>query len=239
MSRLVSVALVLVGLLTATGCARQTYTTRTLDAPALGAHRTVAILPFAVELDRLRLRDITYAGRSPSEDAIKQHQDAWTAQQQQDARTLAYALQRNLYEQLQAQQPAGGYTVQFQEVSETNRRLQQAGISYENLLNHDMAELQQALGVDAVLSGQTLLYQPMPNAVNLAARVLLEDNGLLTSQLPSNTATTNLTLHDCRNGQLSWRFDYERAGSASLNPARLSKDLVKAANRSLPYRKAR
>lgn len=239
MPRLVSAALLSLALVAGSGCARQTYSTNTLDASALTAHRTVAILPFAVEQDRLRMRDITYAGPNPTEESIKKYQDNWTAKQREEARAMSYELQRLLYEQLQAQQPTSGYTVQFQDVRETNRLLQQAGITYENLLDHDMSALQKALGVDAVLSGQTLLYQPLPNGLNLAARVLLEGNGVVTSQIPSNTATTNLTLHDCRNGQLSWRFDYERAGSASLNPERLSKDLVKAANRSFPYRKGR
>ena len=235
MPRFLYCLLLSAGLLTATSCTRQAYTTNTMDAPALTAHRTVAIMPFEVEQDRLRLRDIRYAGPNPTEEDIKKHQQNWTAAQLLERRNLGYQLQQQLQAQLQAQQPGNGYTVQFQNVRETNKRLLAAGITYENLPDHTMQELQQALGVDALLSGQTLLYQPMPNGVNLAARILLNDG--VTAGLPSNTATTNLMLHDCRNGQLTWRFDYERAGSASLNPERLSKDLVKAARHSFPYRR--
>ncbi len=234
MFRLFPAFLLFLGLLSAS-CTRQSYSVTAMDAPALTAHRTVAIMPFDVQLDRLRLRDIRYAGTSPSAEDIAKRQQQWTAQQQLERRNLGYQLQQQLQLQLQAQRPSRGYTVQFQDVRETNKRLLQAGITYENLLDHSMKELQQALGVDAVLSGQTLLYQPLPNGLNLAARVLLHEN--LSANVPSNTATTNLTLHDCRNGRLSWRFDYERAGSASLKPERLSKDLVRAASYSFPYRR--
>jgi hypothetical protein len=234
MFRLLPALLLCLSLLSA-ACARQTYSVNTIDAPALTAHRTVAIMPFDVELDRLRLRDLSYAGPNPSAEDIARRQQQWTARQQLERRNLGYQLQQQLQLQLQAQQPSRGYTVQFQDVRETNTRLLQAGITYENLLDHSMEELQKALGVDAVLSGQTLLYQPMPNGLNLAARVLLNES--LPADMPSNTATTNLTLHDCRSGRLTWRFDYERAGSASLNPERLSKDLVRAASPSFPYRR--
>ncbi|WBO83691.1 hypothetical protein [Hymenobacter yonginensis] len=224
-------------LLLAAGCARHTFRDTMVEAPALTTHRTVAIMPFEVALDRLRLRDIRYAGPTPdlSEAGLRRVQQEWTAAQQRDARQLGYQLQRLVLAQLVAQQPARGYTVAFQDVQETNRRLLAAGISYENLPEHSMEELRQVLGVDALLSGQTLLYQPLPNGLNLAARVLLPSE--LPIAIPSNSATTNLMLHDCHSGHLLWRFDYARAGSSSLKPERLSKDLVHAVAPSLPYRR--
>lgn len=237
MPRFYCALLLAASLLTASGCVRQTFNATVLEAPALTTHRTVAIMPFEVALDRLRLRDIRYAGPNPnlSEAGLRQYQQAWTAGQQRDARQLGYQLQQQLLTQLQTQQPANGYTVQFQDVRETNRRLLASGISYENLPDHSMEELRQVLGVDALLSGQTQLYQPMPNGLNLAARVLLPSE--LPIAIPSNSATTNLMLHDCRTSRLLWRFDYTRAGSSSLKPERLSKDLVHAMGPRLPYRR--
>jgi hypothetical protein len=94
------------------------------------------------------------------------------------------------------------------------------------------------LGVDAVLSGQTMLYQPLPNGLGLAARILL-NQPIVGNQsvVPTSQATTNLMLYDCRGNQLAWRFDYEGTGNAALKPERLAQELVRAAAPGFPYRR--
>ncbi|MFD2785084.1 hypothetical protein [Hymenobacter rubripertinctus] len=223
-------------LLLLAACSPKQYAGRTLDAPALAAHRTVAVLPFEVRQDRLRLRDIRYGGTDTSTAALKRGQQQWREEHQREVKATAYQLQQLLVAQLVAQQPAAGYSVQFQPVAETNRRLQQAGISYANLPEQSMAELQRVLGVDALLSGQTDLYQPLPAGVGLAAKVLLNQPVIGPSAIPPSQATTNLTLHDCRSGQLVWRFDYAATGQAALRPDRLTERLVKAVEPTFPYR---
>ncbi|GAB3232818.1 hypothetical protein GCM10027346_20320 [Hymenobacter seoulensis] len=224
----------------AASCTPSNYAVRTLDASALTAHRTVAILPFEVTQDRFRMRDLRYLGSDTTLATQQRVQQDWTAQQQAESQALAYELQQLLYAELQKQRPAAGYTVQLQPVPETNRRLQAAGISYANLPERSMSELQQALGVDAILSGQTDLYQPLPGGLALAARLLLNEPLLATdspSSIPFSQATTNLTVHDCRSGQLTWRFDYDRTGSAALKPAKLAADLVRRSASDFPYRR--
>ncbi|WP_019946362.1 hypothetical protein [Hymenobacter aerophilus] len=226
----------LAALLLPAACAPRQYAGRTLDAPALAAHRTVAVLPFEVSQDRIRLRDIRYGGTDTTAATEQRIVGEWTAAQQREAKAVAYQLQQQLLSQLQAQRPAAGYSVQFQPVAETNRRLQQAGIRYETLPQQSMAELQRVLGVDALLSGQTELYQPLPAGLGLAAKVLLNEPVVGPSVIPSSQSTTNLTLHDCRTGQLVWRFDFANSGQAALRPDRLTQRLVKAAAPVFPYR---
>lgn len=227
--------ILLVGLLAS--CAPGRSTVQTLNGAALSAHRTVAILPFEVEQERIRLSDIRYAGTDTTAATQQRIKQEWTARQQQESRQMAYQLQELLYTQLQAQKPARGYTVQFQDVRETNRLLQQAGITYENFPDHTLKEVEQALGVDAVLSGQTMLYQPLPNVLGLAARLMLNEPliGNQQSIVPASQATTSLMLYDCRANQLAWRLDFEGTGNAALKPDRLTQSLVRAAVPNFPY----
>ncbi len=212
-------------------------TVQTLNGTALATHRTVAILPFEVEQDRIRLNDIHYMDTDTTLATQKRMEQQWTVRQQQEGRQVAYQLQELLYAQLKAQKPRRGYTVQFQDVRETNRLLQQAGITYENFPDHTLKEVQQALGVDAVLSGQTMLYQPLPHVLGLAARLMVSEPliGNQQSTIPTSQATTSLLLYDCHANQLAWRLDFERAGNAALKPARLTQDLVRAAVPGFPY----
>lgn len=226
-------------LLLVTACAPAHYQARTLNAAALSVHRTVAVLPFEVTQDRIRMRDIRYTGSDTTRATLQQVQQEWAGEQRRESQAVAYQLQALLQAQLGARQPSGGYAVRFQPVAETNRRLQQAGITYATLPEQSMSQLQQVLGVDAILSGQTDLYQPLPAGLGLAVRVLLNEPLLATGQpsaVANSQATTNLTLHDCRSGELVWRFDYERTGNAALKPTRLVQDLVRTCAPSFPYR---
>lgn len=212
---------------------------RTLEPAALAGHRAVAILPFEVAQDRLRARDIRYGGTDTTAATARRASQAWAARQRQEIRTTAYQLQALLYAQLLAQAPAPGYTVVFQPVAETNRLLLQAGITYENLAGQLMPDLQRVLGVDAILSGQTMLYQPLPKGVGLAARILFKEP-IISNQpsgVPRSAATTNLTIHDCATGKLAWRLDRQRAGDNALKPERLAQDLVRAALPAFPYKR--
>ncbi|SES80585.1 hypothetical protein SAMN04487998_0316 [Hymenobacter actinosclerus] len=226
----------LAALLLPAACAPQQYAGRTLNAPALSAHRTVAVLPFEVSQDRVRLRDIRYGGADTTAATQRRIVGEWTDAQKREGKVVAYQLQQQLLTQLQARPPAAGYSVKFQPVAETNRRLQYAGISYEQLPGQSMSELQRILGVDALLSGQTDLYQPLPAGLGLAAKVLLNEPLVGPSVIPSSQSTTNLTLHDCRTGELVWRFDFAGTGQGALRPDRLAERLVKAAAPVFPYR---
>ena len=212
----------------------------TLVPAALAGHRTVAILPFEVTQDRLRARDIRYGGADTAAATRQRLSQERTARQQREIQTTAYRLQALLYAQLLAQAPARGYTVVFQPVSETNQRLLAAGINYQSLPDQTMSDLQRALGVDAILSGQTRLYQPLPKGAEIALRVLSGESIIRlpnqSSVVPRSKATTNFTIHDCATGQLAWRLDQQRAGEAALKPERLAKDLVRAALPAFPYK---
>ena len=217
-------ALLLGGLLLSS-CGSRSSVTTDVNQAALAAHRTVAILPFEVSLKRLRGADIRLQHPpTPAE---------WRQEKQRERREMAYDLQTQLREALR-QQNHDEYTVQFQPVSETNRRLRAAGISYDSLFAQPVPALRRALGVDAVLWGRAVLYQPLPNGVAVAARLLGSAPLLGNGPLNGNDTRADLTIHDGRTGALVWRLAYRRSG-AVLPPAELARALVKSSVKTFPY----
>ena len=210
---------------------------QTAEAVAtLTSHRTVAILPMQVA--QPKLSDVRFA--MPDTLAVTQRQRQLAAASQQQDRQVAYQMQELVYAQLLAQQPAKGYSVQLQSVAETNSRLQAAGITYDKLLAQAVAlpQLAQVLGVDAVLTGEVLLFQFLPRGMGLATRILLNEPVLPndpSSNLPPSKTGATLLLYDCRSSQLAWTFDFTRTGNNTLKPERLAPKLVKAALPFFPY----
>ena len=209
------------------------------SAALLAAHRTVAILPFEATVQVLRMHDLVYPGTA-TKAVLNQRAgqegpppDAAQLRQQLEA---AYQLQELTMQQLLARPPKRGYRVQWQPVAETNRRLLAAGINYTDLARQPLARLRQVLGVDALLTGQVLLYQPIPKSLGLALRALNHEALLnRSSSVPPSQTEASLALYDCGSGRLVWQFDYGRAGANALPPTRLAPRLVKAALPTLPY----
>ena len=97
-----------------------------------------------------------------------------------------------------------------------------------------MAELRAALGVDAVLTGQTSMRQLLPGGVSIAVFVL-STNGA--NPMADNGVRTGLDIYDTQSGQLVWRFDHELRGKPSTSPVALAKALVRDMKDGFPYSK--
>ncbi|TGE27333.1 hypothetical protein [Hymenobacter metallicola] len=225
-----SLSIVLAVLLT-TACSQRVYSTKELVPQALSQHKLVAILPFEVQLDQFNMQTISYVGEELSQAEVEKRRQRWEEKQQEQRKLVAYQLQQELLNQLVQRQAKHPYSVQFQNVAETNSRLERAGITYANLNDHSMAELKAALGVDAILSGETSLFQPMPNGVAVALLVLTN------AGIPQNEVLTNVTIHDCQSGDLVWSFNHQQLGDLSASPAALARVLVRNSARTFPYRR--
>ena len=230
-TRLASLCLSLVISIFLPGCARRSFQGRALVPSALAAHRTVAILPFAVELERLRdlavhagaWADSTRPLGSTLENGLRA-----------ERRQMGYQLQAAFQAELMRQQVQHPTTVAFQNPAETNQRLARAGITYESLPTRPMAELRAALGVDALLTGRTSMRQLLPGGVSIAVFVLSNDG---TNPMADNAVRTYLDIYDTQTGQLVWQFDHELAGKPSVSPAALAKELVRRMQGGFPYLK--
>lgn len=207
------------------------------DAALLTAHHTVAVLPFEATVQLVKMHDLIHeqgvGAAVMTGQPIPLPQDAAHWQQQLE---VAYQMQALTMQLLQDHQPKHGYRVQWQPVDETNRRLLAAGITYAELAKQPLGHLQQVLGVDALLTGQVSLYQPIPKSLGLASRVL--NHELIIHRyatVPPSQTEASLALYDCGSGRLVWQFDLGRTGPNALLPARLAPRLVKAALPTLPY----
>ena len=212
------------------GCARRSYQGQALAPAVLATHRTVAILPFGVELERLRDL-VAHAGvwaDSTARPLGSQLESGLRDERQQ----IGYQLQAALQAELMRQQVRRPVTVAFQNPTETNQRLARAGITYDNLPTRSMAELRAALGVDAVLTGQTAMRQLLPGGVSIAVFVLSSNS---TNPMADNGVRTYLDVYDSQTGQLVWQFDHELRGRPSVSPAALATALVRHMQGSFPY----
>ena len=207
------------------------------DAALLAGHHTVAILPFEATVQVMKMHDLIY-GTGPATAIMTRQrvQPPLDSAQWQQQLEVAYQMQGLTMQQLQDRRPKHGYRVQWQPVAETNRRLLAAGITYAELAQQPLSRLQQVLGVDALLTGQVLLYQPIPKSMGLALRAFSNEPLLYgPSTVPPSQSDVTLALYDCASSRQVWQFDFTRTAANALPPVRLAPRLVKAALPSLPY----
>ena len=210
------------------GCARRSFQGRALVPAVLATHHTVAILPFTVELERLR--DVVVHAGSWA-DSTRPLGSTLESGLRAERQQMGYQLQAALQAELMRQQVQHPTTVAFQNPADTNQRLARAGITYESLPTRSMAELRAALGVDALLTGRTSMRQLLPGGVSIAVFVLSNN----TNPMADNTVRTYLDIYDTQNGQLVWQFDHELAGKPSVSPTALAKELVRRMQGGFPY----
>ena len=208
------------------GCGRRSFQGQVLDPAAAATHRTAAILPFGVELNRLR--DVTLGVH-----AGKWSDSIFDRRLLVKRRQLGYQLQAALQAQLRRQQLRPAPTVTFQDPAETNQRLARAGIPYDSLATCSLAQVRAALGVDALLVGHTSVDQLLPGSLSLVVFVLSDH----TNPMAENKASTHLALYDSQSGQLVWQFDHELRGKLSVRPRALAKKLVRTMQGTFPYGK--
>jgi hypothetical protein len=205
-----------------TACVERVYSVRTNATAVLRTHRSVAVLPFDVRIERPWLSRFTYADLGTTEAEFKRQQKAEISE-------LAYSLQTELLAQLQRRRG----TVQYLSAAETNQRLTAAGIPPDSIAYRSTEELQRVLAVDAVLAGDTRVVQPLPGPL---VALLFFAPPTTYDDIEPNRLISRLALYDGRSGQLAWRFDHEQIGNARVVPRALARDLVKRAASSWPYR---
>lgn len=216
--------------LAAAGCARRNYQSQALMPAALATHRTVAILPFVVEMERLK-DGLLPTGPWPYNYSL--YQSGGAQQKLNLARQqMGYQLQALFQAELMRQQVQHPTTATFQNPADTNQRLARAGITYESLPTRSMAELRAALGVDAVLRGETDLHQLLPGSVSVAMYLLSNDGS---NPMADNTVRTYLDIYDAQTSQLVWHFAHELRGKPSISPLALTKNLVHSLKGGFPY----
>jgi hypothetical protein len=176
-------------------------------------HKIVAILPAEVSIN-LRPN----AARKMTAEEMENNRQA-----------TGYAIQDKMYSWFLRRSDKFKYTVKFQDVSKTNSLLKDAGISYADLRDKSKESLAKLLGADAVISNITRMDKPMSEGVAVAVGILIG------SWVSTNNVTTTINIHEAKQGDLIWKYDYVARGSVGSSPENLVNALMRNASRKFPY----
>jgi len=175
-------------------------------------HKRVAIVPFKVSISQ------------PPKD--------FTAEMVKDAeKNEGYMMQRQIYGKFLGRQSKGEYTIEFQDVDETNALLAKDSITYGNLEKYTKTELGRVLNVDAVLSASIIRTHPMSSAASIALGVIF---GVFGS---TNRVDINVTIHEVQGNKLLWQYDHQASGSVGSSPEELAKSLMGGISKTFPYKR--
>lgn len=171
-------------------------------------HERIAILPFSVEFNDDYKRMIAQrGGRNATQPGY------W-------AKTGKFAgldMQRNAFKNMARQVKKGKYEIVIQDFITTNKRLDEAGISYEGLPVVNKGLLAKQLDVDAVIYGESF--------VNIDFR-----------GINPGGVSTLINVYDARTGQLVWQDELEQQiGTMQDSPERIATRTIEQLIKRLPY----
>jgi len=176
-------------------------------------HKTVAILPAYVTM---QLRP-------------NQAKNTTLEQQREMENKSGADYQEKIYAWLLRRGQQRGYTVQFQDVMQTNARLRESQIPVAELRSHTPQELAKILGVDAVLTTNVRTTKPMSDGAAVAVGVLVGAWGA------TNQANITVNIHEADAGKLLWKYDYVAAGSVGSSTEGTVNMLMRNASKKFPY----
>lgn len=177
-------------------------------------HKTVAILPFKVNIDTKNLSKNTtleMIAKAEQEESME--------------------FQRQLYARFLQRAQEGEYTVEFQDVDQTNALLAKAGISLDSLSARTRDEIAGVLGVDALISGNIHQARPTSTGMAVAQTLLIGFSG------STQRVDINMTVHNGADGALLWSYDHTDKGGLANSVEAMSKSLLKKVAGNFPYRK--
>jgi len=196
----------------ASGCGPKIYKSNEFETVTT-KHKVVAILPADVNI-KLRPNET----RKISSEDTRRNEEA-----------TGFSIQDKMYSWLLRRSNNYHYTVKFQDVSKTNFLLKNANISYDDLRSKSRDDIAKLLGVDAVISSNVRMDKPMSEGLAIAIGLYYGAWG------PTNKATTTINIHEAKQGELIWKYDYEASGSIGSSPDRLVNALMRNASKKFPY----
>ena len=201
-----------VSLLLLSSCGPKIYKSNEFDDVS-SKHKTVAIIP----------ADVTISLRP------NQSKRMTAEEMEKNREATAYAIQDKMYSWFLRRSDKFKYTVSFQDVSKTNAILKDAGLTYTDIRLKSKETIAKLLGVDAVISNITRMDKPMSEGAAIAVGVLIGAWG------STNNVTTTINIHEAKQGNLIWKYDYVANGSVGSSPENLVNALMRNASRKFPY----
>lgn len=149
------------------------------------------------------------------------------------AENEGYAVQDALETYFGLGQKKKKFTVDFQNIKNTNAILAQSNISYHNIDIYTIKELAEILEVDAVVSGNLDLNILLSEGIPVEFSVMDYFIG------DSNYGRIGIKISDGKTGKLLWKYENEINKKSGRNTADLIDKLMKKLVRKFPYDKER
>ena len=184
------------------------YESRKFDA-LTEEHDVLAIIPFLTHLD---------LENKISKKELKAREEK-----------EGYAVQNALETYFSQRRKKKKFSVEFQNIKNTNALLVQNGINYDNIDIHTVKDLSEILGVDGIISG------------NLDLNVLLSDgvdtkfNFLDYFLGDADYGRIGVKISDGKTGKLLWKYEKEINKKSGKNTDDLIDRMMKLAARKFPY----
>ena len=125
------------------------------------------------------------------------------------------------------------FTVEFQNIKNTNAILAQKNITYNNIDTYTIKELSEILEVDAIISGNLdiniLLSKGIPEEFSFMDYILGD----------ANYGRIGIKISDGKTGKLLWKYENEINKKSGKNTADLIDKMMKKLVRKFPYDKER
>ena len=168
-------------------------------------HQILAILPPKV---------IIPPGKGMTADVLKEQQ-----------LSEGKVFQQEIYTYLLKRKTKGQMLIDIQEIESTNVLLSRNNLDISNMTTQEICEL---LNVDGLLYSQFGLSKPMSAGVAVAA-------ALFVGYSKTNEVSVSLSIKDCNDKSLIWKYDHKFSGGLGSTPAKLVKNLMKDASKKMPY----
>ena len=125
------------------------------------------------------------------------------------------------------------FSVEFQNVENTNALLAQNDINYNNIDTYTIKQLSEILEVDGIISGNldlnVLLSRGVPDEVSFIDYLLGD----------SNYGRIGIKISDGKTGKLLWKYENEITKKSGRNTTDLIDKMMKKMTRRFPYDKER
>lgn len=184
------------------------YESDKFDALSDG-HQILAIVPFLTKLDLKE--DI-------SRDELKKLEEK-----------EGYAVQNALETYFSQRKKKKKFSVEFQDIKNTNALLSQNNISYSNIDVYTTKQLSELLGVDGIISGSLdlniLLSKGVPEEFSLIDYFLGD----------ANYGRIGVKISDGKTGKLLWKYEKKITKKSGKNTNDLIDRMMKLAARKFPY----
>lgn len=173
------------------------------------AHQVLAIVPFITHLD---------LENEISKKELKSREEK-----------EGYAVQNALETYFSQRKKRKKFSVEFQNIKNTNALLAKNNIRYDNIDVHTVKELSEILGVDGIISGNLDLNVLLSDGVDTEFNVLDFFLG------DADYGRIGVKISDGTTGKLLWKYEKEINKKSGKNTDDLIDRMMKLAARKFPY----